>query len=41
MTLDKTLIPSCLPIQRGIHLCNDNFVKMFKFAYNEESSSLA
>lgn len=40
-TLDKTQIPNCLPVQRGIHLCNENFVKVFKEAYGEESSSLA
>ena len=39
--LDKTQIPNCLPLQRGIHLCNENFVKVFKEAYSEESSSLA
>ena len=40
-TLDRTLIPNCLPLQRGIHLCNENFVKVFREAYGEESSSLA
>ena len=40
-TLDRTQIPNCLPVQRGIHLCNENFVKVFKEAYGEESSALA
>ena len=30
-----------LPLQRGIHLCNDNFVKLFRQAYGEEASVLA
>ena len=40
-SLDKKKIPACLPIQRGIHLCNETFTHVFKEAYSEEASVLA
>ena len=39
--LNKTQIPQVLPIQRGIHLCNETFTDLFRAAYGEDSSILA
>ena len=41
LTVGHTKIPDCLPLQRGIHLCNNNFTRMFKHAYREKSSKIA
>ena len=34
-------IPTVLPIYRGIHLCNSNFVKKFRDSYSEPSRKMA
>ena len=41
MLVRQNKIPDCLPIQRGIHLCNPNFVNTFKSSYMPDSSVLA
>lgn len=35
------MIPTFLPIYRGIHICTENFKKAFKECYKQDSSVLA
>ena len=39
--INHELIPTVLPMQRGLHICHDNFVDMFRKAYLEDSNMLA
>lgn len=40
-TFAKDQIPACLPLYRGIHICSDNFMKAFRYAYGQDSTILA